>query len=164
MPNICYNIITFEDSQNDQNAMEGIKSIYKNKIDPQKLRPCPYLNEKDKQTDENTIRDWMIDNWGSNKFFLDDVDMELKENNLKITLETGWEPPLALCEYLSVQYPKLDIIIKYWESGYENYGEMVYYNGYSCESDFPDYAEFVKEFFDPDFENDESDNSSDDEV
>jgi len=110
MPNWCQNILTVTDSSNKVK-----KYLRKNGFYFEKIKPTPkkLLDDKD-----DGWYFWRIQNWGTKWDIENEIDsITHKENNVLISFNTAWSPPIPLIETLSKMFPAATFELKYFEGG-----------------------------------------------
>ena len=106
MPNWCYNKIQFEDGEH----LHEIKGIL-NK-NPDKLLDFEDFGHK---PDQRINFDYQF--------------VEIDKNEINIYLLTGWSPPVAFLEHMSLMYPGTKITMQYCEASAEFAGESTFEAG-----------------------------------
>lgn len=157
MPNYCHNTLIFN---SDKDTILQLKSDIinnDNMLSFEKLLPTPVelITKNIKSNDELLILqqkygydnwyNWRIANWGTKWDAIDSVINFEDQNNINISFETAWCPPMNWLFYTIEKYNKLNVTIKFIDEmggliglyKIEN-GETViegYFNDYDYEID-----------------------------
>jgi hypothetical protein len=92
MPNWCDNSVRL--SHSDKSKVDALEAVLQSedKAVFQHLRPRP-------ESEEENWYDWNVNHWGT-KWEISIIDWERHDNEIWISFETAWAPPIALYEYL----------------------------------------------------------------
>lgn len=103
MPNWCDNYVTFTNSDTSKiDALEAVLLPEGSEEVFNTIRPIP-LEEEDNSYD------WHIQNWGT-KWEARVYDFHRDDNDINISFETAWCPPIALYEWMTEQGWEVDAI------------------------------------------------------
>jgi hypothetical protein len=159
MPNWCLNVIKITGNEADINTILDAKMSFN------KLLPRPELYAAEDRTHSKKIG-WSQRNWGTKWDIVDDVKNELIDGNtvelcdsscIKANVMTASAPPIAFFETLTSQMEDLQVKMCFWEPGDEFIGEVDIYNGHTHWEKVKDEVEFIRQWFDSEYEKDEDD-------
>ena len=148
MPNWCENILEIDGDVDD------ISKIVESKLEFQKLRPCPYIDDKGEPL-HNAWHTWCLLHWGvkweinQNTLIMDMSDAV--PTQLKLEFPTAWGPCCEILRYLTEIMPSLSIIHRYFEGGMHIAGEYHYKDGKITKIEINDKSVFISEHFDEDY-------------
>lgn len=153
MPNFCENIVIISGGEND------LKTIVDAKFSFEKLHPCPLALIANDNEATRRVLDWRIMNWGTKWDVVDDDEgfvyyrlLSASKECIKAKLLTAWSPPMRLFEYLTSQMEGLRVTIHCWEPGCNIVCSLHIANGCSECCEPADEVEFIREWFDPEYE------------
>jgi len=131
MPNWCYNTLTLS---GDADVISRIKDWYKQSDKeevglfgifyplPSELRDTTAPSREPNKTliEKFGVSDWYgfaLRNWGT-KWDVREIYTEAEtENEIRLSFDTAWSPPIQFYEKLSEDYPELIISASYYEGG-----------------------------------------------
>lgn len=159
MPNWCSNLIEITGNEAD------IQTILEAKMSFNKLLPSQVFSIEDDPTRVKTIT-WRQRNWGTKWDIVDEEKNQLIDGNnvelcvsiedcIKADILTAWSPPIAFFENLTSQMEDLQVTMRFWEPGSELVGEVVVYAGNTHLEKIIDEVEFIRNWFDSEYEIDE---------
>lgn len=147
MPNWCDNILEIDGD------VEDISKLLESKFEFQKLRPCPYIDDKG--------YNWRLLHWGvkwdinQDNLFIDMFDAV--PTKLKLEFPTAWRPCCEILRFLTEKMPSVSIVHRYFEGGQHITGEYHYDDGIITTIDISDKVAFIREYFDEDYKDFSSD-------
>lgn len=74
--------------------------------------------------------EWSVKNWGT-KWPMQVTKAEFTADEIVLTGDTAWSPPIPLLEHISRLYPGLEIVLTYYEEGVSFAGAAAIYRGES---------------------------------
>ena len=157
MPNWCNNVLILlgKDAETIYEILQkpDTKVLFESLIETNRQMYCK--NEKIDGITEVKIDDKFFDWYNHNRneygvkwdIPIQDVYVSYWERELQLDFDTAWNPPIEFVQKLSAKYPKLEINLKYSESGNYFGGNIDFVGGDIIYEDDLSYIEFLYNYY-----------------